>query len=98
MNRQMIATAALMAAGLLMTGAAHAQTLNDPAQLQREHMRAVAAHDPANDPYNPRSSNLLNRMQLKRALSLGDEPGVAQDNYRMPSTKVSAMIVKMYVR
>jgi hypothetical protein len=74
-------SAAAIAAGLVFSGAAFAQTLNDPAQLQREHQRAVAAHDPANDPYNPQSSNRLNQQQLQRAQALGDEPVYQTDRY-----------------
>ncbi|MGN6422502.1 MAG: hypothetical protein ACTHLA_04235 [Asticcacaulis sp.] len=74
-------SAAAIAAGLVFSGAAFAQTLNDPAQLQREHQRAVAANDPANDPYNPQSSNRLNQQQLQRAQALGDEPVYQTDRY-----------------
>jgi len=83
MNRIQI-SAAVISAGLLLSGAAFAQTLNDPAQLKREHMRAVAAHDPANDPYNPRSSNKLNQQQLAKAQAMGTGPGVTDETYRMP--------------
>lgn len=76
--------AATLATGLVISGAAYAQTLNDPAQLQREHERAVAAHDPANDPFNPHSANVLNRQQLERARALGNGPGVTDDSYRVP--------------
>lgn len=60
---------------------AQAQNINGPAsaaQLQREHVRAMQANDPANDPYNPASSNDLNRKQLDRASALGNGPtGIA---------------------
>ncbi|ESQ88137.1 hypothetical protein ABAC460_15875 [Asticcacaulis sp. AC460] len=41
------------------------------AQHQREHERAIAAGDHANDPLNPTSSNFLNRRELERVQSLG---------------------------
>ena len=54
--------------------------VSNPAQLQREHVRAMKANDPANDPYNPASSNDLNRKQLDRANALGNAPtGIAGD-------------------
>ncbi len=69
-------TLAISAAALMfgLVPLAHAQDgarLNDPAQLQREHNRAVAAHDWANDPYNSRSSDDLNRQQLDAAQAAG---------------------------
>lgn len=45
-----------------------------PAQLKREHDRAIAAGDHANDPFNPASSNALNQQQLAKANSLGTGP------------------------
>jgi hypothetical protein len=45
-----------------------------PAQLKREHDRAKAAGDTANDPFNPSSSNDLNKQQLAKAQSLGNGP------------------------
>ena len=39
--------------------------LASPAQLQREHNRAVKAGDTANDPFNSASSDALNRAQLQ---------------------------------
>ena len=70
-------SAAALSLGLCFAAQAHAQNgakLNDPAQLQREHARAAAAHDWANDPYNPKSSNDLNRRQLSQAQSMGTGP------------------------
>ena len=39
------------------------------AQLQREHLRAVAADDPDNDPLDSSSSDALNRRSLAASLS-----------------------------
>lgn len=44
------------------------------AQLQREHERAVAAGDHANDPLNPTSSNALNQQEAAKAAALGNGP------------------------
>ncbi|MCR6660701.1 MAG: hypothetical protein NVV72_15645 [Asticcacaulis sp.] len=44
------------------------------AQLQREHERAVAAGDHANDPLNPASSNALNQQEAAKAAALGNGP------------------------
>lgn len=44
------------------------------AQLQREHKRAVAAGDHANDPLNSASSDALNKQELAKALALGTAP------------------------
>jgi len=44
------------------------------AQLQREHDRAVAAGDHANDPMNPASSNALNQQEAAKAAALGNGP------------------------
>ncbi|MDI7774062.1 hypothetical protein [Asticcacaulis sp. EMRT-3] len=89
-----LASAAALAAALILAGlpvgalaqsaASPAAHLHDPAQLQREHARALAAHDPANDPYNPHSANDLNRRQLERARAMGNGPGVRDDTYRTP--------------
>ncbi len=78
MTRTAIVSAAALVLGLGFTApAVYAQDgahLNDPAQLQREHNRAKAAGDWANDPYNPTSSNDLNRRQLDRANAAGNGP------------------------
>ena len=50
------------------------QSPASPAQLKREHDRAIAAGDHANDPFNPASSNALNQQQLAKAKSLGNGP------------------------
>jgi hypothetical protein len=50
--------------------------LASPAQLQREHMRAVKAGDKANDPFDSTSSDDLNKQQLAKSQMLGTEPGV----------------------
>jgi hypothetical protein len=77
----MVRLPVLLLTGLLAAAvpaaASHAQTLNDPAQWSREHARAVAANDPANDPDNPASSNALNLKQLHKAERLGDGPAPA---------------------
>ena len=44
------------------------------AQLKREHDRAVAAGDHANDPLNPASSNALNQQEVAKAQALGTAP------------------------
>lgn len=74
MKATMMSTAALAMGLVLAAQAAYAQNgarLNDPAQLQREHNRAVAAGDWANDPYDSRSSDDLNRQQLDNARAAG---------------------------
>ena len=43
-------------------------------QLQREHQRAVAAGDQANDPHDSTSSDALNRQELAKAEALGNGP------------------------
>lgn len=52
---------------LVLAASAHAQA--SKAQLDREHDRAVAAGDWENDPYDPRSSNALNRAQVEGYVS-----------------------------
>lgn len=47
------------------------------AQLQREHKRAVAAGDHANDPLNSASSDALNKQEVAKAMALGNGPGPA---------------------
>jgi hypothetical protein len=44
------------------------------AQIQREHDRAVAAGDHANDPLNSASSDALNRQEVAKAQALGNGP------------------------
>jgi hypothetical protein len=44
------------------------------AQLQREHKRAVAAGDHANDPLNSASSDALNQQEAAKARALGNGP------------------------
>ena len=44
------------------------------AQLQREHKRAVAAGDHANDPLNSASSDALNQQEAAKARALGTGP------------------------
>ncbi|WP_155913620.1 hypothetical protein [Asticcacaulis sp. AC466] len=46
----------------------------EEAQLKREHDRALAAGDLANDPNNSTSSDTLNSRQLAKARALGDGP------------------------
>ncbi len=73
MKVTLISTAALALGIGLAATAACAQDgarLNNPAQLQREHNRAVAAGDWANDPYNSRSSDDLNRQQLANSQAM----------------------------
>ena len=73
MKTILISAAAVMAAAGF-AASAHAQAgahLNSPAQWQREHNRAVAAGDWANDPYDSRSSDDLNRRELDKAQSAG---------------------------
>lgn len=81
----LMTAAAALALGLTVSAAdasaaPRAQTkaqLASPAQLQREHQRAMKAHDAANDPFNPASSNDLNKQQLAKANMLGTQPGVS---------------------
>lgn len=54
------------------------------AQHQREHERAVAAGDHANDPLNPTSSNFLNRRELQRVQALGSGLTYADPEDTMP--------------
>ena len=49
-------------------------TAEHDAQLKREHDRAVAAGDHANDPYNSASSDALNQQQLAKAAEAGNAP------------------------
>lgn len=49
-------------------------TAEHDAQLKREHDRAVAAGDHANDPYNSTSSDALNQQQAAKAAELGNAP------------------------
>jgi hypothetical protein len=49
-------------------------TAEHDAQLKREHDRAVAAGDHANDPYNSASSDALNQQQAAKAAELGNAP------------------------
>jgi hypothetical protein len=44
------------------------------AQLKREHDRAIAAGDHANDPYNSASSDALNQQQAAKGAELGNAP------------------------
>jgi len=44
------------------------------AQIQREHERAVAAGDTANDPLNSASSDALNQQEAAKAAALGNDP------------------------
>ncbi len=44
------------------------------AQLQREHKRAVATGDHANDPLNSASSDALNKQEVAKAMALGNGP------------------------
>jgi hypothetical protein len=81
----LMTAAAALALGLTVSAAdasaaPRAQTqgqLASPAQLQREHQRAIKAHDAANDPFNPASSNDLNKQQVAKANMLGTQPGVS---------------------
>ena len=69
-----------------------------PAQLKREHDRAVRAGDTANDPFDSSSSDALNQQQLQAAegaspVIMPDEPGNAdatpdatQDQNTAPGT------------
>jgi len=54
------------------------------AQLQREHNRAVAAGDHANDPFNSSSSDSLNQQQLAKAVALGNDPVVVTEDGAQP--------------
>ena len=53
----------------------HKGQVASPAQLQREHSRAVKAGDTANDPFNSASSDALNQQQLANIQSaMGQTP------------------------
>ncbi|MFT4076059.1 MAG: hypothetical protein QM647_11065 [Asticcacaulis sp.] len=65
-------------------------TAEHAAQLQREHQRALAAGDHANDPLNPASSNDLNKQELAKALALGNDPTPAPSYAPPPDTTVPA--------
>lgn len=81
----LMTAAAALALGLTVSAtsvsaAPHAKTagqLASPAQLQREHQRAIKAGDHANDPFNSASSDDLNKQQLAKAQMLGTQPGVS---------------------
>lgn len=49
-------------------------TAEHDAQLKREHDRAIAAGDHANDPYNSASSDALNQQQATSAAEKGNAP------------------------
>ncbi len=80
-TRLIMAAAAMTLSLTGMADFAHAQSakahkaakgqLASPAQLQREHDRALKAGDAANDPFNPASSNDLNKQQLANAPGSG---------------------------
>jgi hypothetical protein len=61
------------------------------AQLQREHERAVAAGDHANDPLNPASSNALNQQEPAKAAALGNGPVPADGVTGLPPVPDSAL-------
>ena len=61
------------------------------AQLQREHERAVAAGDHANDPLNPASSNALNQQEAAKAAALGNGPVPADNITGLPPVPDSAL-------
>lgn len=75
MKTTLMTTAALALSLALVGQAVHAQ--GSTAQLKREHARAVAAGDWANDPYDSRSSDNLNQQQLQMAQ--GASPVVSAD-------------------
>jgi len=56
------------------------------AQIQREHARAVAAGDHANDPLNSASSDALNRQEVAKAQALGNGPVPAETIPTPPDT------------
>ena len=68
-----------------------------PAQLKREHDRAVKAGDPANDPFDPSSSDTLNQQQLQAAQGASpivmppatDDPGNANVEAIPPDAQTS---------
>ncbi len=59
-------------------------TAEHAAQLKREHERAVAAGDHANDPLNPTSSNVLNQQEVAKAAALGNGPVPADSATSLP--------------
>ncbi|CAM3203920.1 hypothetical protein [Asticcacaulis taihuensis] len=61
------------------------------AQIQREHERAVAAGDHANDPLNPASSNALNQQEAAKAAALGNGPVPANGVTGLPPVPDSAL-------
>ena len=66
-------------------------TAEHAAQLQREHDRAVAAGDHANDPLNPASSNALNQQEPAKAAALGNGPVPADGVTGLPPVPDSAL-------
>ena len=56
------------------------------AQWQREHQRAVADGDHANDPLNSSSADALNQRELARIMASNDGPIQADVQTDMPST------------
>ena len=56
------------------------------AQIQREHKRAVAAGDHANDPLNSASSDALNKQEAAKAMALGNGPVPANTAGTQPVT------------
>ena len=60
-----------------------------PAQLKREHDRAVKAGDSANDPFDSSSSDALNRQQLEAAQ--GASPVIMPDESVPDNANVEAM-------
>lgn len=66
-------------------------TAEQAAQLQREHERAVAAGDHANDPLNPTSSNVLNQQEAAKAAALGNGPVPADSATGLPPVPDSAL-------
>ncbi len=66
----------------------HTRQLASPAQLQREHNRAVKAGDTANDPFDSSSSDALNQQQLAGAPT-GQAPSMASTPMTDANTGVS---------
>lgn len=66
-------------------------TAEHAAQLQREHERAVAAGDHANDPLNPASSNALNQQEAAKAAALGNGPVPADSATGLPPVPDSTL-------
>ncbi len=60
-------------------------TAEHAAQLKREHDRAVAAGDHANDPLNSASSDALNQQEAAKATALGNGP-VPADSLPTPQS------------